>query len=453
MENLIQKFSEQSEKIQLLQNIATKKRENINQKIKNLGISSESLYAFCDSTLFQSCKEGLGFSSDSLIFIDTFASKAEKLKYTDITDLSFVYNKKNEIEKLKIDFINGKSIEMSDYMIKAQLLHKMLNEIIELGKTQEFERNTIIVLEDQPSEVKLSYIDSIIKAIHCIDQRSLLKVYSIMNILKFTPEERFQVKELLVKTPETIVSADNIINNLTEISTNNNLTTLELKIIQISLIKDLVNIYVSSEENPIIPLERIKEFSNDNTFLDEIIKLEKMNLDLISGKINDEVAKKVIKESSAKLSAIGVPMVAIYFSGSVLGFSAAGITSALSALGLGGFLGLSSMVTGIGVVILTGVVAYKTVSWIVGGKNEENKRQFRDELIKQALLSNQRTANMIVEDMVLLTEKFVTLAEKLDLQKLQASKLIEIIKMFQKAASNSAQQSNTLNDFLNDGDK
>lgn len=48
---------------------------------------------------------------------------------------------------------------------------------------------------------------------------------------------------------------------------------------------------------------------------------------------NSERFKALIKESSAKLAGVGVPVTAVAVSGSVFGLSAAGITSGLAALG------------------------------------------------------------------------------------------------------------------------
>jgi len=63
---------------------------------------------------------------------------------------------------------------------------------------------------------------------------------------------------------------------------------------------------------------------------------------------NSEKFKRLIKDSAAKLAAVGVPVGAIAASGSVFGLSAAGITSGLAALGavVGG-----GMVAGVVIVV------------------------------------------------------------------------------------------------------
>jgi hypothetical protein len=54
---------------------------------------------------------------------------------------------------------------------------------------------------------------------------------------------------------------------------------------------------------------------------------------------SDDALKRSMKELTAKAGAVGVPLAAVYLSGSVIGMSAAGITSGLATLGLGGVLG------------------------------------------------------------------------------------------------------------------
>ena len=83
-------------------------------------------------------------------------------------------------------------------------------------------------------------------------------------------------------------------------------------------------------------------------------------IDILNKRKNDSQIAKSFKDIAAKAGAVGVPLAAIYFSGSVVGFSAAGITSGLATMGLGGLLGFSGMVTGIGTVVLIGVGASRS---------------------------------------------------------------------------------------------
>jgi hypothetical protein len=68
---------------------------------------------------------------------------------------------------------------------------------------------------------------------------------------------------------------------------------------------------------------------------------------------DDAAAAQATKVAAAGLAAVGIPIAAVYVSGSVIGLSAAGITSGLAALGLG-----LGMVPGIGVAVLMGIGAF-----------------------------------------------------------------------------------------------
>ena len=106
----------------------------------------------------------------------------------------------------------------------------------------------------------------------------------------------------------------------------------------------------------------------------------------------------------AQASAVGVPVAAVYLSGSVTGLSAAGVTSGLAALGLGGVLGLSAMVSGIGVAIIGGVGAYKAVQWVMGGT--ERDRAFRRELMLQEVLRiHQKSMANLAADIAFFAER------------------------------------------------
>ena len=66
---------------------------------------------------------------------------------------------------------------------------------------------------------------------------------------------------------------------------------------------------------------------------------------ILDGKLSDSQIAATAKELAARATSVGVPVAAVYLSGSVTGLSAAGIASGLATLGIGGVLGLSAMVT------------------------------------------------------------------------------------------------------------
>ena len=123
----------------------------------------------------------------------------------------------------------------------------------------------------------------------------------------------------------------------------------------------------------------------------------KSDEDILALRKNDSEIEKSIKDLASKAAVVGVPLAAIYLSGSVIGISAAGLTSGLAALGMGGLLGFSSMFTGVGIAVLLGVGTYKGIRKATGLSDLENNKQ--REMMLQAIIKNrQKSLNYLIED-------------------------------------------------------
>jgi hypothetical protein len=118
--------------------------------------------------------------------------------------------------------------------------------------------------------------------------------------------------------------------------------------------------------------------------------------------IDDNHAADAIKAAVSGLPAVGVPIAAVVYSGSVVGLSAAGITSGLAALGLG-----LGMVPGIGVAILIGTAAFVGLNYLFDTGSKRKKERYRRERERKAQLAMQNlqeTINLLVERMSKLEE-------------------------------------------------
>lgn len=114
--------------------------------------------------------------------------------------------------------------------------------------------------------------------------------------------------------------------------------------------------------------------------------------------LNDNYAADAVKNAASGLTAVGVPLAAVYFSGSVIGLSAAGITSGLAALGA--LVGLGGMVPGIGVAILLGAGIFMGVSTFLdtGDKRKKEQLQAERERKAQLVIKNlQGSLNAVIE--------------------------------------------------------
>jgi hypothetical protein len=97
--------------------------------------------------------------------------------------------------------------------------------------------------------------------------------------------------------------------------------------------------------------------------------------------LDDDVAADMLKRATGGLAAVGVPLGIVYFSGAVVGLSAAGVTSGLAALGLG-----LGMVPGIGVAVLLGTGIFVTATWALDAGGRRRKRKSTNERERRAQL-------------------------------------------------------------------
>ena len=76
-------------------------------------------------------------------------------------------------------------------------------------------------------------------------------------------------------------------------------------------------------------------------------------------------------------------------------------------------LGLSAMVTGIGVAIIVGGTAYKGVRWVLGG-SERDRVSLRELMLQEVLRTHQGAIINLGEDMAHFGERIAALARETD---------------------------------------
>jgi uncharacterized protein YlxW (UPF0749 family) len=119
--------------------------------------------------------------------------------------------------------------------------------------------------------------------------------------------------------------------------------------------------------------------------------------DFASGKITTSQLETTTKDIAAKAAAFGAPIAAVSLAGSVSGLGGAGITSGLAALGFGGLLGLSAMVTGIGTVVILGVAVHQGARYVLA-TNEREREKRREHLIQQVIKNHQQAMAELTDD-------------------------------------------------------
>ncbi|MDF1665337.1 MAG: TerB family tellurite resistance protein [Planctomycetota bacterium] len=134
---------------------------------------------------------------------------------------------------------------------------------------------------------------------------------------------------------------------------------------------------------------------------------------------DDSVAVEGVKQAVAGLGAVGIPLTAVYFTGAVVGFSAAGITSGLAALGLG-----FGMVTGIGVAVALGAGAYYGLSYFMDTGNSRKKAN--------AAADRERRAQLVIQNLQAAINEVIRRIDDLKKRGAQAAANEEAIRNLQQ---------------------
>ena len=379
-------------------------------------VDPEDVYLVIDQTLFGSASEGLLFTADTLYIKKTFADPFF-IKYIDITDcyvrqiVEKDKNDKENITKYVIISYKNSTYRISKIGIDVYKLARLIKSIaISVNKSKESKAVITsdatnsskaikrIPLDEMPVDLRIAYIKVInlmfLSDDDKIDAKELSELYLLIARLKLSPEERFTVLAYQKQNDNVQDILNSQIKPLLEESAYQ-------EVIQ-SLVKDMLFMYRKTKSQEWKNSDFITTFAKVNNISEEQISVLNQAIDndlkIFDDNADDSVLEQGFREIASNAAAVGVPIAAIYLSGSVVGLSAAGITSGLTALGFGGLFGFaSSMVTGIGAVILLGVGAKKGVEALTGQK-EIDRRKKKELMLLQLNKQLQRTVNMIMED-------------------------------------------------------
>lgn len=398
-----------SDKVYVVPEIPEKKLNNAISAIAP-NVNPEYVLAIADSTLFGSAKEGIVFTGDSM-YLKYALQEKQEYKFENLIKARFELTKEKKssgkVEEKKHIYLylnDERIIELSSNMfaIKYENLVDLINGIInEAGEEKEYVTTSqMLPLAAMDNGIKDAYIKIICNFAYSddeiIDSKEYAEIISLIVRIDYNSENRLKIRSYMCDNSE-IEETESLIRYL-----NDNVPEGSLDVIRKSLIKDILYIYKikndinSWKENQFLTSLQAKLKVKEEQ-IDLIITAIRTDEEILSLRKNDSEIKKSIKDLAAKAGAVGVPLAAIYFSGSVVGMSAAGITSGLATIGMGGLLGFSGMVTGVGVVVLIGVGAYKGIKKITGVGDLENNKQ--RELMLQAIIKNsQKSLNYLIED-------------------------------------------------------
>ncbi|EJT2318116.1 hypothetical protein NVZ75_000059 [Campylobacter upsaliensis] len=382
--------------------------------------SMSSIIALYDSTLFGSAKEGIVFTGEKML-IKT-SSVLISIEYKEISKAEYF----EVVEQVKADktrtskgikiFKGEEVVELKDTDVSPAIhkpLELFLNKLI--AECSEFkEVNLLQPLEEMPSVLKNAYVKILINMAFDndgeIDEKELTEIMFLMGRISIDDEGRFELRSYIAEIGISAISTQDLLTIIKD-----NAEAAHYEAIMISLVKDIFSIHasttLSTEEGSIIQvsypdfLQKHKEIFGLSTDKMELARIAVENdFKILYENVDDDKIKQAAKDLAAKAASVGAPIGAIYLSGSVMGLSAAGMTSGLASLGMGGMLGLSSMATGIGVAVLIGVGVYHGVKYLTSN-NELSKYKTRELMLHEVIKQTQKSISLMIGDINIIVKK------------------------------------------------
>lgn len=358
-----------------------------------------------DSTVFRNAKDGLLFTAKSMIYKPMFKDPV-LINYENIESTEFKLDIKEngylEIIKKSGDLVTIELPSECDLQILSEILDACSNDFAEYKK-----ESLMVSLDKMSEKLKSAYTKIIINMAFDndgeVDEKELAEILLLMTRLNFSIETRLDLRSYISSVDSQISVADliTIISDECEPSQG--------RTIHVSLVKDLINTYFSTGGDDLDQFEFLHKYRDLLKVSDKQIELVVMAIEndrkMLKEDMTDDQFVVQMKALGAKAASVGTPIAAVYISGSVIGLSAAGMTSGLATLGMGGFLGLSSMATGIGVAVLIGVGTYAGIKKLTGADELDGFKR-RELMLNDVLKQTQKTISLIMDDINYVVQKF-----------------------------------------------
>jgi hypothetical protein len=435
-----------SEKLYVAPDIPEKK---LNNAVGAFGfdVGVNMIVAIYDSTVFGSAKDGILFSGERVIYKAIFEDPITMM-YKDIDSASVVWRGKEDDEPVVAVAMKDKTVvEINERTgVDAEMLADVITHVAQ-NMEDYSEENQLLTLAELSEDLKKAYLQVVINLAYSddgkVDDKEFAEILMLMTRIDLRPETRFALRSYILQEEESalIELADlmAIIDRECPPSSR--------KAVHISLVKDLISVYKSTKDGEVATFAFLQENRESFSVTDEDIELAEMAIDndrkMLSGDYDDDAIAKSLKELTSKAAAVGVPLGAVYLSGSVVGMSAAGLTSGLATMGFGGALGLSSMATGIGVAVLLGVGAYKGMRHLTGA-NELDKSKRRAMMLTEVIKQTQLTISLLMEDVNFIVEKLNGVIAQADGQRDKIEKIGVMLNQYVKACKSLTEKNQEL---------
>ena len=267
-----------------------------------------------------------------------------------------------------------------------------------------------------------------------IDEREICEIQLLMTQRHCNAAVRKAVREHLEKPHD--LDAREQIDHMLKLGPAERRPTRNMGL-KCALMKDAIQVNRATSEDPvreqpgILQLAEMLDLNEDKVrFIEDACVQDEKILD---GELSDSGIANAAKELASRAGAVGVPLGAIYLGGSVTGFGAAGITSGLAALGMGGVLGLSAMLSGIGVTIIVGGIVYKGARWVLGS-SERDRVSLRELMLQEVLRIHQGAIINLGEDMSHFGKRIAALSLETDRNRAAIDKMAWEVTLLTRSA-------------------
>jgi len=402
--------------------------------------SHTNVVALLDNTVFGSGKDGILFTGERLIYRGSFGDPIS-VGFREMASVEHVQTatgaKQDKIDNsILIEKTDGSRVEIKalmdcDYGALVEVLKGACDGFAEFT-----EERQLIPLDEMQESVKVAYLKVIINAAYhddaLVDEREFAEILLLMTRLDLSPDSRFELRSYMT-SGEAHRSPSVLLQQLEKECPSG-----QVKALHVSLVKDLVNLHlctggVSLEDFSFL-LEHRAEFQVTDADVDLAVTAIQADRDMLTQDLSDDQIVSTLKLLSAKAAAVGTPLAAVYLSGSVMGMSAAGLTSGLATLGMGGVLGLSSMTTGIGVAVLIGVGAYAGVRKLTGA-SELSRAKYRELMLNEVIKQTQSTISLLIQDINYITSRLAQTLQDHGAQSEQIRKLMSLMQQMTSAGA------------------
>ncbi|TAL69295.1 MAG: TerB family tellurite resistance protein [Bacteroidetes bacterium] len=230
-----------------------------------------------------------------------------------------------------------------------------------------------------------------------LDKEDLSAIYELIDLDLLDYQHKEIVKDFILKPPDTDICLKTLSNGTEELK-----FSVLVGIVEVALADDVI------VDEEMLFLNRVcHELNITQEQLEAIINFIKEGKRIQREGLDNNAAELALKSAASGLTAVGVPIAAVYFSGTVIGLSAAGITSGLATLGLG-----LGMVPGIGVAILIGTGIFVSLKALFGDSKKKKEKIIRGE--------NERKSQLVIKNLHEAINKIISKIEELQVKALQS---------------------------------